>query len=147
MSGDDQLFGADLGELHQIRMRALAVRFAFGAAISIVAGLGGQTLGSVVGGLLLAFPAILPASLTLIEKEDGTAAAVHEVGGAIFGATGLIAFAAVAAALLGVVSAPVALVAGLVAWVVVALSLYVLRAEERIPLPEPIRGRRPAGNR
>ena len=42
------------------------MRFLFGAGISLVAGLAGMAFGSKIGGVLLGFPAILPASLTLI---------------------------------------------------------------------------------
>lgn len=141
--GDEPLFGADLGELRKAKVGPLALRFAFGAAISIIAGLAGMSLGSIIGGMLLAFPAIAPATLTLIEKEDGNAAAVHDVGGAVFGGVGLIAFAVVGMLLFGRVAAPVALVACLGAWTVVAVTLYVLRSKERLPLPESIRGAHP----
>lgn len=48
-----------------------------------------------------AFPAILPATLTLLEHDDGNPAAVHDFGGTVFGAVGLIAFALVAAMIFG----------------------------------------------
>ena len=44
-------------------------RFLFGAGISLAAGLIGMKFGPVVGGVFLGFPAILPASLTLIEER------------------------------------------------------------------------------
>jgi hypothetical protein len=69
------LFGLDLGQLRHMSAKDLLVRFAFGAAISIVAGIGGNIFGYVIGGLLLAFPAILPATLTLLEHREGNAAA------------------------------------------------------------------------
>ena len=59
------------------------VRFVFGAAISLVAGLIGMKLGPTVGGVLLGFPAILPASLTLIEKKEGKEEASIDSLGAI----------------------------------------------------------------
>jgi Protein of unknown function (DUF3147) len=45
------------------------IRFALGGAVTVVAGLIAARFGPVVGGLFLAFPAIFPASATLIEKE------------------------------------------------------------------------------
>lgn len=144
---DEPIFGIDLGELRNVKASQLAVRFAFGAIISVAAGLGGIYLGSIVGGMLLAFPAIAPAALTLIEKEDGNAAAVHDVGGAVFGGVGLIAFAVVGALLFDRTAAPLVLLASVGAWAVVSVALYVLRAEERIPLPEAIRGRAPGSPR
>ena len=45
------------------------IRFALGGAVTVVAGLIAARFGPVVGGLFLAFPAIFPASATLIEKH------------------------------------------------------------------------------
>lgn len=136
------LFGLDLQELHNVSLPELAVRFAFGAGISVAAGLGARFLGTVVGGLLLAFPAVLPAAVTLVEKREGTDAAVHDVGGAMFGAVGLIAFAAVASRMLRATAAPLALLAALFAWTVVSIGLYVLRAEGVLPTAAPLVGER-----
>jgi hypothetical protein len=138
---DEPLFGLDLGELRKIDAKAMAVRFAFGAAISIVAGLGSSAFGTVVGGLLL-FPAILPAALTLIERQEGTDAAVHDVGGAVLGAVALVAFAVVCFLALGAIPARAALLAALGVWAFVAVGLYVLRATKLLPLPASIAGRR-----
>ncbi len=140
----EPLFGLDLGELRKVQPKQMAVRFAFGAAISVIAGLGGVAFGSTVGGLLLAFPAILPAALTLIERADGNDAAVHDVGGAVLGGAGLIAFAVVAFGILGSIPAPGALLLALAAWTIVGVGLYVLRATDLLPLPASIRGRRPS---
>lgn len=137
------LFGADFGELRKVKGGDLAVRFAFGAAISVIAGLAGIVLGHIVGGMLLAFPAIAPATLTLIEKEDGNAAAVRDVGGAIFGGTGLVAFALVGDFLFGRIPAAGVLVACLLAWTAVSISFYTLRSKGRIPLPDAIRAMAP----
>lgn len=139
------LFGLDLGELRHVQGSSLALRFAFGAAISVVAGLGGMSLGHVVGGMLLAFPAIAPATLTLIERDQGNAAAVHDVGGAVFGGVGLVGFAFVGTELFGTIPAPGVLLACLGAWTVVSVFLYVLRAENRLVLPGTIQ--RPGGDR
>jgi len=45
------------------------IRFALGGAVTVVAGLIAARFEPVVGGLFLAFPAIFPASATLIEKN------------------------------------------------------------------------------
>lgn len=138
-----ELFGINLGALRKVRASELALRFAFGAAISIIAGIGGIVLGSVVGGMLLAFPAIAPATLTLIEKKEGNLAAVHDVGGAIFGGVGLVAFAVAGDYLFGHVGAPVVLAICLASWTVVSIFFYLLRATEILPLPEHIQGMSP----
>ena len=77
------------------RLSDLLVRFGFGAAISAVAGLVSVFAGSEPGGILLAFPAILPATLTLIEKEESERQAEDLDVGSILGAAALAAFAIV----------------------------------------------------
>jgi uncharacterized protein DUF3147 len=85
------------------------VRFAFGGLITAIAGLIASKFGPVVGGLFLAFPAILPASATLIEthqrkrkqelglngRKRGRDAASIDAAGAVIGSVGLMAFGAV----------------------------------------------------
>jgi hypothetical protein len=46
------------------------VRFAFGAAVTVLAGLIAKRYGPAIGGLFLAFPAIFPATATLLEKHE-----------------------------------------------------------------------------
>jgi hypothetical protein len=70
-----------------------AVRFLFGGAVSASAGLVTHAWGPVVGGLFLAFPAILPASLTLVKEHDGRAQAADDARGGVVGSVGLGGFA------------------------------------------------------
>ena len=53
----------DPGRLRSIKAKHYAVRFCFGFLISVVAALISAIAGAKVGGLFLAFPAILPATL------------------------------------------------------------------------------------
>src|ERR1700749_2648049 len=55
--------------LRQTRWHEYLVRFVLGGAMTVAAGLIAARFGPVVGGLFLAFPAIFPASATLIEKH------------------------------------------------------------------------------
>ena len=71
------------------------VRFVFGGAVTACIALITQHYGPVVGGLFLAFPAILPASLTLLKRHDGRREASAAAAGACLGAAALIVFAAV----------------------------------------------------
>lgn len=80
--------------LRKSRPWELAVRFAFGGLVTVLAGLVTRHWGPVIGGLLLAFPAILPASLTLVKEHDGKAKAIDDARGGRLGSIGLIAFAA-----------------------------------------------------
>lgn len=136
----EKLFGADLHEIRQTKRNDMLLRFAFGAAISIVAGVGALVLGSTVGGLLLAFPAILPATLTLLEKDQGLDAAVYDVGGAVFGGAGLVAFALTASFSFGRLPVVAVLLVSLAAWTVVALALYVLRELQVLSRSSPGQG-------
>jgi hypothetical protein len=59
----------NLSALRKTRWYEYAIRFVLGGAMTVIAGLIAARFGSVVGGLFLAFPAIFPASATLIEKH------------------------------------------------------------------------------
>ena len=122
--GDEPLVAVEAGRLKEIRGRDLAIRFAFGAAVSIVAGAVSLVFNPVVGGLFLAFPAILPASVTLIEQKESTDEAVHDIEGATIGALGLAVFAVVTGIVLRHTSAVVALAAATAAWLVTSVVLY-----------------------
>ncbi len=65
------------------------LRFVFGGAITVATGLVASHYGPAVGGMFLAFPAILPASLTLVERHDGRAGATDNARGARLGALAL----------------------------------------------------------
>jgi Protein of unknown function (DUF3147) len=115
--------GVDLSKLRGIKVGEYVVRFAFGAAISLLAGLVTLIFGARVGGLFLAFPAILPATITLVEAKEGTGRADKNAGGAVLGAVALIVFAAIAYLLLPT-NAAFALALALLGWSVAAVLLY-----------------------
>ncbi len=107
-------------------MKKYLTRFVFGAGIAATAAIVGAVFGPKVGGILLAFPAILPASLTLIERKDGRHEAKIDAKGALLGSLALIGFAAVAALALPRLSPWIALALACAAWTVIAAGLYVL---------------------
>jgi len=81
-----------------------AVRFAFGAAVTVLAGLVAKRYGPEIGGLFLAFPAIFPATATLLEKHQkqkgpsyqrAREVAGIDAVGASMGSIGLMAFASI----------------------------------------------------
>jgi protein-S-isoprenylcysteine O-methyltransferase Ste14 len=76
------------------------------------------------GGMFLAFPAILPASLTLIERDAGKQEASIDAEGAIIGAIGLLAFALVVSFGIKTMGAIPALIAAATAWLVASLGIY-----------------------
>jgi hypothetical protein len=115
-----------------------ASRFLFGAAITLVAGMLAKRYGPVFGGLFLAFPAIFPSSLTLIEKHEGQKkeragiprtirgrlAAALDARGAAMGSIGLACFGLVVWKLLPAWKpAPVLLVASVI-WFAVSCLIW-----------------------
>jgi hypothetical protein len=124
-----------------------AVRFVLGGAITMLAGWIAREWGPVVGGLFLAFPAILPASATLVEKhererkenagfqgaERGRDAAALEAAGAAIGSIGLMAFGTIVW-LLAPAAPGIALCVGALAWIGVSVALWVARRHIRWPL-------------
>ncbi|HEV7734766.1 MAG TPA: DUF3147 family protein [Candidatus Binatia bacterium] len=85
----------DVGSLRKGRVSEFGVRFAVGGAITVLTGLVAHRYGPQIGGLFLAFPAILPASVTLVARHEGREQASDEARGAIAGAIGMVAFAAI----------------------------------------------------
>ena len=70
------------GALRDVHWYEFAIRFAIGGAMTVIAGAIASHFGPAVGGLFLAFPAIFPASVTLVEKHVDSrkkkkASAVH----------------------------------------------------------------------
>ena len=59
----------DFAALKETRWYEFALRALFGGSISVFTGVIAHRYGPVVGGLFLAFPAIFPASATLVEKH------------------------------------------------------------------------------
>jgi hypothetical protein len=114
----------DLGQPGQSGWKAYVVRFAFGGAVTASAGLIAQVYGPVVGGLFLAFPAILPASITLIESHDGGRAARAGALGAAIGSLGLMAFGALVWGLGLHLSAWQVLAGSALIWLVVSALLW-----------------------
>jgi uncharacterized membrane protein (GlpM family) len=119
-----QPVGIDRDQLLQAQWAPLGLRFVFGGAIALVAGLVGMRFGPRVDGLFLAFPAVLPAALTLIESKEGPAKTDTDALGAILGSAAMVVFAAVVAVLVARVGAPLAVAVGAAAWVMVALALF-----------------------
>lgn len=135
------LIRVDLSALRQAKWNQYALRFLFGGLITAGAGLVAKQYGPVVGGLLLAFPAIFPASATLIEKHEkqrkqkrgltgivrGRQAASVDAAGSAMGSLGLISFAILIWQLLGGHPAWEVLLGATGAWLLVSLGIWILR--------------------
>jgi hypothetical protein len=133
----------DLSTLAGTRWYEYGVRFLLGGAITAIAGLLAKRFGPIFGGLFLAFPAIFPASATLVEKHEqekkgkagivnttrGRQAAALEARGATIGSFGLACFAVLVWKLLPVWNAGVVLIAALSLWL--GVSVLIWRASKR----------------
>jgi uncharacterized protein DUF3147 len=133
--------GLNRSALRELRPVELAWRFVLGGAITAGASLIAKRYGPSIGGLFLAFPAILPASLTLVAKHQeqrkrerglrgvvrGRHAAALDAFGALMGTAGLIAFAATTWIAAPRIAAPLALIAASVMWLAIATGLWRLR--------------------
>lgn len=115
------------GALAQARPRDWAVRFVFGGLVAAAAGWIAHRFGPEIGGLFLAFPSILPASLTFAEERDGRRAALDEARGAVLGGLGLAAFALVTWSTASVWPAAAVLAAATLAWSVVSVAAWTVR--------------------
>jgi hypothetical protein len=96
----------------------------FGGIITAAVGIVGKAWGPAVAGLFLAFPAILPASMTLVEKHEDRKAAGRDAIGAAAGSVGLVAFAVVIWALGAHWLAAIVLVVALVVWLAVSIGTW-----------------------
>ena len=131
----------DPGALHETKWFEYAIRFVIGGGITVITGILAKKFGPTVGGLFLAFPAIFPASATLISKHEkqksgnsghnarirGRRAAGADAAGSAIGSFGLIAFATVAWKLLPAHSTVLVLAVATLAWVGVAVLLWMIR--------------------
>jgi hypothetical protein len=108
--------------------REWVVRFAFGAGVSALAAIVSQLWGPKVGGLFLAFPAILLASLTLVAKDEGAHQAREDARGAALGATGLVGFAVVVVTTARHWPVWATLITATLTWVAISGIAYLLTA-------------------
>lgn len=135
------LIKLEFSSLRRIAWHEYLTRFLLGGAITVAAGALAEHLGPVIGGLFLAFPAIFPASATLLEKHEedkkrragivvtsrGRLAAALEARGAALGTIALAAFAFVVWKFLPLHDAGGVLLAALGLWTLLAILTWRLR--------------------
>ena len=131
--------------LKETKWHEYALRFVTGGIITVIAGIIAQKWGPEIGGLFLAFPAIFPASATLIEKHErqrkqekglhgekrGTDAAAIDALGAAMGAIGLVAFAGICWWLVPRYQALLALGGATIIWLLISFSVWTTRRLHR----------------
>src|ERR1700752_1539759 len=127
--------------LTKTRWYEYAIRFVFGGLITVAAGIIAKRFGPGIGGLFLAFPAIFPASATLIERHEkekkehiglhGTFRARRVVGveaaGTAIGSIGLFVFALLIAKFLSNSRPTLVIAASTVSWMLVSGIVWFIR--------------------
>lgn len=117
------------------------VRFFFGGAVCVITGLVAKWFGPAIGGLFLAFPAILPAGACLVEAHEkkhkarvgldgsmrGRVVAGLDAAGAALGCFGLAGFAAVCWLCLPRISTAAVFMVATLMWLVLAATAWLLR--------------------
>ena len=131
----------DFSSLKDARWWQFAVRFLLGGAVTVCTGLISRRFGPVVGGLFLSFPAIFPATATLIARQQtlkkreagikdhkrGRRAAALDAAGAVLGGWGMVCFGCLAWLGLGGYATSVTLVVAAILWLIVSASLWLVR--------------------
>ena len=131
----------DSSSLRETRWYEYALRFIFGGLVTVVAGWIARRFGPVIGGLFLAFPAIFPASATLIEKlerkkkerkglngtQRGRDAAALDAAGAAMGSLGLSLFAAFVWIFVLYFRPWLVLIGAAIVWVAASICIWAIR--------------------
>jgi hypothetical protein len=131
----------ELSALRRTRWYEVVLRILFGGLATVATGMIAKSYGPVVGGLFLAFPAIFPATATLVEKHlkekkrkahiDGVSrarrAVALEARGAMMGSVGLAAFGLLLWQLLIGRPAWVVLLAASLTWLATSILMWELR--------------------
>lgn len=117
------------------------LRFAFGGLVTALAGVIAKHYGPGIGGLFLAFPAIFPATATLLESHEkqkkelaGKAGTVRareiagvDAAGAAMGSLGLMVFAVLVWKCLSRFTVAPVLVVATVAWLLISVAIWFAR--------------------
>lgn len=128
----------NLSALGQSRWYEYLTRFVFGGIATALAGVVADKFGPFVGGLFLAFPAIFPATATLIDNHEkrrkwktgggghvrGRKAAALDASGAVCGAFGLMAFGVLVWKLILPLPIWATLLLAVIAWGVISVCIW-----------------------
>ncbi len=132
---------AKLKSLKGIAPHEYAVRFFFGGAVCVIAGLIARRFGPEIGGLFLAFPAIFPAGASMVEAHEkkhkaragidgtnrGRTVAGLEAAGSSLGCFGLAGFALTCWICLPRMGTPLVFALATFVWIVLAVTAWLLR--------------------
>jgi hypothetical protein len=131
----------ELSALKRTKWYEIFLRILFGGVATVATGMIAKSFGPILGGLFLAFPAIFPATASLVEKHErekkqraglnGTMrsrnAVALEARGAAMGSIGLAVFAIVVWKFLSGEPPWVVLAAAGLAWLVTSMLIWQLR--------------------
>jgi hypothetical protein len=120
------MMNIDFSQFKKIKMQDYAIRFLFGGAVSVLAQLIALGTTGRIGGIFTTFPAILLASLTIINKKEGREAAAADARGGIVGSVGLVIAAIVLSVTLGLLVPALSLLFALAIWLACSIGLYLL---------------------
>jgi Protein of unknown function (DUF3147) len=136
---------SDFSSFHRAHWYEYLIRFVLGGLATVMTGLLAKKFGPAIGGLFLAFPAILPAGFTLVEtherkkqrqKPSGALRARKMAGldaaGASIGSIGLVVFAAFAWKLLPKCPSWLVLLSATGLWFAVAVVAWRHRRIQRL---------------
>jgi hypothetical protein len=130
-----------LSALRRTKWYEVILRILFGGLTTVATGMIAKSYGPVVGGLFLAFPAIFPASATLVEKHEkekkqrahtdvvnqARRAVALEARGTAMGSIGMAAFAIVVWQFLSGKIPWLVLTAATLSWLITSLLIWELR--------------------
>lgn len=122
----------NFSNIKETKWHEYAVRFVFGGTITALAGFIAHKYGPGVGGLFLAFPAILPASITLIQNHQTKLAAWADTVGAAIGSIGLLGFGVVVWVLAPQAEGWQVLLVATSVWFAVSAGLWITRQMTRL---------------
>jgi hypothetical protein len=128
----------DIAALGRSKWYEYLVRFAFGGAVTALAGIIAKRWGPEIGGLFLAFPAIFPATATLLEKHEkqkklrtgksrilrAREIAGVDAAGAAMGSLGLRAFAVIVWRCIADYPVAIVLFSATLAWSLVTVLMW-----------------------
>jgi hypothetical protein len=131
----------DLSSLRRTKWHDYVVRLLLGGAMTVVTGLIARRFGPAVGGLFLAFPAIFPASATLLDRDQrekkrkagipvslrGRLAVALDARGAAMGCIAMAAFALLVWKELPAHHSAGVLAAAIALWMAVAAAIWRVR--------------------
>jgi hypothetical protein len=114
----------DFSQLKKAKVQDYLIRFVIGGCISVAASLIALGTNERFGGIFVAFPAILLASLTLIGRCEGRKKAEADAKGGVAGAVALVVTTIVLSLTLSLLVGVESLFLALAIWLICGIGLY-----------------------